>query len=84
MPAQDFMVNFRKSVRKSGKRTSYFHDNCVQQFKQYKSYKDRTFLRDPEIHIYLNCKNVSSIEVAIQELSGGGGGGEGACHLIKV
>ena len=31
MPNQDFMVNFRKSVRKSGKRTSYFHDNCFQE-----------------------------------------------------
>ena len=43
--------------------------------KQYKSYKDKTFLRDLQMHVY--CKNVSSIEVAIQELSWGGGGGRG-------
>ena len=72
------MVNFGKSVRKSGKRTFYFHDNCVQQCKQYKSYKDKTFLRDLQMHMYcIYCKNVSSIEVAIQELSWGGGGGVG-------
>ena len=83
------MVNFRKSVRKSGKRTSYFHDNCVQQCKQYKSYKDKTFLRDLQMHMYcIYCKNVSSIEVAIQELSWGGGGesrnkGVGQKHFGK-
>ena len=36
------------------------------------------------MHMYcIYCKNVSSIEVAIQELSWGGGG-EGASHVIKV
>ena len=36
--------------------------------------------------ICIYCKNVSSIEVAIQELSWGGGGGgeEGTSHLIKI
>ena len=36
------------------------------------------------MHMYcIYCKNVSSIEVAIQELSWGGGGGR-ASHVIKV
>ena len=44
---------FDWGLRKSGKRTSYFHDNCVQQCKQYKSYKDKTFLRNLQMHMYL-------------------------------
>ena len=48
----EIFSTFDWGLRKSGKRTSYFHDNCVQQCKQYKSYKDKTFLRNLQMHMY--------------------------------
>ena len=41
------MMTFRKSVRNSGKRTSYFHCNNVQKCKQYQGYKDKNFFERP-------------------------------------
>ena len=49
----EMFSTFDWGLRKSGKRTSYFHDNYVQQCKQYKSYKDKTFLRNLQMHMYL-------------------------------
>ena len=40
---KDFMMNFRKSVRKSGKRTFCFDDLSWQQRKQYQSNMDKNF-----------------------------------------
>ena len=41
------MMNFRKSVTKSGKRTFYFHGLSWQQRKQYKSNVDENFFQRP-------------------------------------
>ena len=38
---KDFLMNFRKRVTKSGKRTAYFHGLPWQQRKQYKSNIDK-------------------------------------------
>ena len=49
---EDFMMNLRKSVTKSGKRTSCFDGLSWQQRKQYKSNVNKNFLRDLQMHMY--------------------------------
>ena len=49
---EDFMMNFRKSITKSGNRTSHFQGLSRQQRKRYKSNIDKTFLRDPQMYMY--------------------------------
>ena len=46
------MIEFLKSVTKSGKRNSCFHGLSWQQHKQYKCNIDKIFLRDPQVHMY--------------------------------
>ena len=64
------MMNFRKSVTKSEKRTSCFNDLSWQQRKQHKSIIDKKILTDPQMHMYPLSKFHFS-KVAIQELGGG-------------
>ena len=69
---KDFMMNFRKRITKSKKRTSCFYGLSWEQRKQYKGNIDKKCM-------CIHCQNFISIEVAIQEF-GGGGGGWGVGH----
>ena len=75
------MMNFRKSMRKSGKRTSSSHGFSWQQRKQYKNNTDKIFFERPS-DAYVSSQTFISIEVAVQEL--GGEGGVGQKHLERA
>ena len=64
------MMNFRKSVTKSGKKTFCYNGLSWQQRKQDKSNIDNFFERPSDAYIYIHCQNFISIEVAVQELGG--------------
>ena len=68
---KDFMMNFLKSVRKSGKRTSCFHGFSWQLCKQYKCNMDKKFFSETFRCICIHCQNFISVEVVVQEFGGG-------------
>ena len=66
------MINFRKGVKKSGKRTSCFYGLSWQQCKQYESNIEKIFWKTLRC-MCIHCQNFISTEVAVQELDGSGG-----------
>ena len=86
---KDFMMNFRKSVTKRGKRTSCFHGLSWPQRKQYKNNVDKELSERPS-DAYVSTVNISTV-VVVQEWGVGGslnplplGRGVGQKHLGRA
>ena len=62
------MMNFRKIVRKSGKRTCCFHGLSWKQRKQYKSNIDKKFFERPSDAFVSTVKISFQSEVAVHKL----------------
>ena len=62
------MMNFRKSVTKSGKRTYCFHGFSWQQRKRYESNTDKKFFERPS-DAYVSTAKIS-FQLKVQELDG--------------